>query len=120
MIWMQSEYESSDELKATLLGELDDPAWPAALLNDLLLTLHARFKATPDMAVTILDLASLFVTRVPSKVDTTTLQALWKVLPIAPFLTSSPHSLSLLPLLAPSPHSVSLTLPPRSCLLLFP
>ncbi|CAI5964662.1 unnamed protein product [Closterium sp. NIES-64] len=78
MIWMQSEYESSAELKATLLGELDDPAWPAALLNDLLLTLHARFKATPDMAVTILDLASLFVTRVPSKVDTTTLQALWK------------------------------------------
>ncbi|GJP37964.1 hypothetical protein CLOM_g22409 [Closterium sp. NIES-68] len=78
MIWMQSEYEASDELKATLMGELDDPAWPAALLNDLLLTLHARFKATPDMAVTILDLASLFVTRVPSKVDTTTLQALWK------------------------------------------
>ncbi|GJP33383.1 hypothetical protein CLOM_g17928 [Closterium sp. NIES-68] len=44
MIWMQSEYEASDELKATLMGELDDPAWPAALLNDLLLTLHARFK----------------------------------------------------------------------------
>ncbi|CAI5984216.1 unnamed protein product [Closterium sp. NIES-64] len=118
MIWMQSEYESSAELKATLLGELDDPAWPAALLNDLLLTLHARFKATPDMAVTILDLASLFVTRVPSKVDTTTLQALWKVLPLAPSLISPPRSLSPLPLPAPSPRSLSpLPLPapsPRS------
>ena len=31
------------------------------------------------MAVVILDLALLFVTHVPSKVDTASLQALWKV-----------------------------------------
>lgn len=44
LIWMQSPHESFDELKSIIASELSDPAWPAALLNDVLLTLHARFK----------------------------------------------------------------------------
>ncbi|KAG6676305.1 hypothetical protein I3842_15G145100 [Carya illinoinensis] len=53
LIWMQSPHDSFDELESIIASELSDPAWPATLLNDILLTLHARFKATPDMAVTI-------------------------------------------------------------------
>ena len=44
LIWMQSPHESLDELKSIIASELSDPAWPATLLNDVLLTLHARFK----------------------------------------------------------------------------
>lgn len=44
LIWMQSPHESFDELKSIIASELSDPAWPATLLNDVLLTLHARFK----------------------------------------------------------------------------
>lgn len=44
LIWMQSPYDSFDELKSIIASELSDPAWPATLLNDVLLTLHARFK----------------------------------------------------------------------------
>lgn len=44
LIWMQSPHESFDELKSIIASELSDPAWPATLLNDILLTLHARFK----------------------------------------------------------------------------
>ncbi|XP_027340182.1 uncharacterized protein LOC113853777 isoform X2 [Abrus precatorius] len=60
------------------IAELSDPAWPAALLNDVLLTLHARFKASPDMAVTLLQIARIFATKVPGKVDADVLQLLWK------------------------------------------
>ncbi|GBG71889.1 hypothetical protein CBR_g10825 [Chara braunii] len=78
MIWMQSADESADELKETIAGELTDPSWPASLLNDLLVTLHLRFKATPSMAAMLLDVAGLWVTLVPAKVDTDVLQSLWK------------------------------------------
>ena len=44
LIWMQSPFDSFDELESIIASELSDPAWPAALLNDVLLTLHARFK----------------------------------------------------------------------------
>ncbi|CAI0628199.1 unnamed protein product [Linum tenue] len=44
LIWMQLPYESFDELESIIASELSDPAWPATLLNDILLTLHARFK----------------------------------------------------------------------------
>ncbi|CAK9165951.1 unnamed protein product, partial [Ilex paraguariensis] len=44
LIWMQSPHESFDELESIIASELSDPAWPATLLNDILLTLHARFK----------------------------------------------------------------------------
>ena len=44
LIWLQSPYESFDELKSIIAGELSDPSWPASLLNEILLTLHARFK----------------------------------------------------------------------------
>lgn len=44
LIWMQSPHETFDELKSIIASELSDPSWPAALLNDVLLTLHARFK----------------------------------------------------------------------------
>ena len=44
LIWMQSPHDSFDELESMIASELSDPAWPAALLNDILLTLHARFK----------------------------------------------------------------------------
>lgn len=46
LIWMQSPFESFDELGSIIASELSDPAWPAALLNDILLTLHARFKVS--------------------------------------------------------------------------
>lgn len=46
LIWMQSPHESLDELKSIIASELSDPAWPAALVNDILLTLHARFKVS--------------------------------------------------------------------------
>lgn len=46
LIWMQSPHESLDELKSIIASELSDPAWPAALVNDVLLTLHARFKVS--------------------------------------------------------------------------
>ncbi|KAK3003231.1 hypothetical protein RJ639_020086 [Escallonia herrerae] len=79
LIWMQSPDESLDELKSIIASELSDPAWPATLLNDILLTLHARFKATPDMAVTLLEIARIFATKVPGKIDADVLQLLWKV-----------------------------------------
>lgn len=44
LIWMQSPHDSFDELNSIIASELSDPAWPATLLNDILLTLHARFK----------------------------------------------------------------------------
>ncbi|XWS71083.1 hypothetical protein CRYUN_Cryun03dG0107200 [Craigia yunnanensis] len=105
LIWMQSPHESFDELKSIIASELFDPAWPATLLNDVLLTLHARFKGgasikkvfdpglesrhwievdeglrevTPDMAVTLLELARIFATKVPGKIDADVLQLLWK------------------------------------------
>ncbi|KAL9230418.1 hypothetical protein vseg_005771 [Gypsophila vaccaria] len=78
LIWMQSPHETFDELKSIIASELSDPAWPAALLNDVLLTLHARFKATPDMAVTLLEIARIFATKVPGKIDADVLQLLWK------------------------------------------
>ncbi|XP_022926171.1 uncharacterized protein LOC111433357 isoform X1 [Cucurbita moschata] len=78
LIWMQSPHDSFDELESMIASELSDPAWPAALLNDILLTLHARFKATPDMAVTLLQIARIFATKVPGKIDADVLQLLWK------------------------------------------
>ncbi|XP_038698487.1 uncharacterized protein LOC119996058 isoform X2 [Tripterygium wilfordii] len=78
LIWMQSPHESFDELKSIIASELSDPSWPATLLNDILLTLHARFKATPDMAVTLLEIARIFATKVPGKIDADVLQLLWK------------------------------------------
>ncbi|KAI5417984.1 hypothetical protein KIW84_042569 [Lathyrus oleraceus] len=44
-------------------------AWSACLLNDVLLTLHARFKASPDMVVTFLEIDRTFATKVLGKVD---------------------------------------------------
>ncbi|KAF3508035.1 hypothetical protein F2Q69_00001348 [Brassica cretica] len=79
LIWMQSPHESLDELKSIIASELSDPAWPASLVNDVLLTLHARFKATPDMAVILLEIARIFATKVPGKIDADVLQLLWKV-----------------------------------------
>ncbi|CAM6094529.1 unnamed protein product [Calypogeia fissa] len=78
MIWILSPSESVDELKSIISGELADPVWPASLLNDILLTLHARFKATPEMAVILLDISRLFATMVPGKIDSDVLQLLWK------------------------------------------
>lgn len=46
LIWMQSPHESFDELESMIASELSDPTWPSALLNDVLLTLHARFKVS--------------------------------------------------------------------------
>lgn len=54
LIWMQSPYDSFDELESIIASELSDPAWPASLLNDILLTLHARFKVqNPKMKVVL-------------------------------------------------------------------
>ncbi|XP_073043882.1 uncharacterized protein [Primulina eburnea] len=78
LIWMQSPHESFDELESIIASELSDPSWPATLLNDILLTLHARFKASPDMAVTLLEIARIFATKVPGKIDADVLQLLWK------------------------------------------
>ncbi|CAL9099513.1 unnamed protein product [Musa textilis] len=78
LIWMQNPHESLEELQSIIACELSDPAWPSALLNDILLTLHARFKATPDMAVTLLEIARIFATKVPGKIDADVLQLLWK------------------------------------------
>ncbi|KAL2342636.1 hypothetical protein Fmac_003921 [Flemingia macrophylla] len=78
LIWMQGPIDSFDELESIIASELSDPTWPAALLNDVLLTLHARFKASPDMAVTLLEIARIFATKVPGKVDADVLQLLWK------------------------------------------
>ncbi|XP_077225720.1 SH3 domain-containing protein isoform X3 [Tasmannia lanceolata] len=78
LIWMQSPHESFEELESIIACELSDPAWPPTLLNDILLTLHARFKATPDMAVTLLEIARIFATKVPGKIDADVLQLLWK------------------------------------------
>ncbi|XP_027923129.1 uncharacterized protein LOC114181012 isoform X2 [Vigna unguiculata] len=75
LIWMQGPFDSFDELESIIASELSDPAWSAALLNDVLLTLHARLKASPDMAVTLLEIARIFAT----KVDADVLQLLWKV-----------------------------------------
>ncbi|KAL5721502.1 hypothetical protein ACHQM5_005141 [Ranunculus cassubicifolius] len=78
LIWMQSPYESFEELGSIIASELSDPAWPSTLLNDILLTLHARFKASPDMAVTLLEIARIFATKAPGKIDADVLQLLWK------------------------------------------
>ncbi|TQE03481.1 hypothetical protein C1H46_010796 [Malus baccata] len=79
LIWMQSPHDSFDQLESIIASELSDPSWPATLLNDILLTLHARFKATPDMAVTLLEIARIFATKVPGKIDADVLQLLWKL-----------------------------------------
>lgn len=50
LIWLQSPHESFDELKSIIAGELSDPSWPASLLNEILLTLHARFKVRVSIA----------------------------------------------------------------------
>lgn len=78
LIWMQSPNESFDELESIIASELSDPVWSSSLLNDILLSLHARFKATPEMAVTLLEIARLFATKVPGKIDSDVLQLLWK------------------------------------------
>lgn len=52
LIWMQSPHDSFDQLESIIASELSDPAWPATLLNDILLTLHARFKVCVDKKVT--------------------------------------------------------------------
>lgn len=54
LIWMQNPHESFEELKSIIACELADPAWPSSLLNDVLLTLHARFKVLfhPILCVT--------------------------------------------------------------------
>ncbi|KAM0953447.1 putative SH3 domain-containing protein [Dioscorea sansibarensis] len=78
LIWMQNPHESFEELKDIIACELSDPAWPSTLLNEILLTLHARFKATPDMAVTLLEIARIFATKAPGKIDADVLQLLWK------------------------------------------
>ncbi|XP_050374207.1 uncharacterized protein LOC126791775 isoform X2 [Argentina anserina] len=78
LIWMQSPHDSFEQLESIIASELSDPAWPATLLNDILLTLHARFKATPDMAVTLLEIARIFATKAPGKIDADVLQLLWK------------------------------------------
>lgn len=44
LIWMQNPHESFEELGSIIASELSDPAWPSSQLNDILLTLHARFK----------------------------------------------------------------------------
>lgn len=49
LIWMQSPHESFDELESIIASELSDPSWPATLLNDVLLTLHARFKVCLEL-----------------------------------------------------------------------
>ena len=36
-------------------------------------------QATPDMAVTLLEIARIFATKVPGKIDADVLQLLWKV-----------------------------------------
>lgn len=51
LIWMQSPHDSFDQLESIIASELSDPAWPATLLNDILLTLHARFKVCSGMKV---------------------------------------------------------------------
>ncbi|XP_078154939.1 SH3 domain-containing protein [Carex rostrata] len=78
LVWMQNAHESFDELKEIIACELSDPNWPSSVLNDVLLTLHARFKATPDMAVTLLEIARIFATKAPGKIDADVLQLLWK------------------------------------------
>lgn len=60
LIWMQSPIDSFDELESIIASELSDPAWPAALLNDVLLTLHARFKVTRLSLVNDISLLSTF------------------------------------------------------------
>eukprot|EP00850_Spirogloea_muscicola_P010313 SM000060S19645 [mRNA] locus=s60:313681:321369:+ [translate_table: standard] len=79
LIWMQSAAENYDELRSIILGELHDPAWTPAVLNELLVTLHLRFKASPELVLMVLDIAGLFVDRVPAKIDTDILQQLWKM-----------------------------------------
>eukprot|EP00850_Spirogloea_muscicola_P007938 SM000041S15497 [mRNA] locus=s41:434327:443553:- [translate_table: standard] len=79
LIWMQSVAENYDELRSIILGELHDPAWTPAVLNELLVTLHLRFKASPELVLMVLDIAGLFVDRVPAKIDTDILQQLWKM-----------------------------------------
>ncbi|XP_059636688.1 uncharacterized protein LOC132278807 [Cornus florida] len=73
LIWIQSPQRSFDELEYIIASELSDPAWPATLFM-----LHARFKATPNMAVTPLEIAREFATKVPGKIDVDVLQLLGK------------------------------------------
>lgn len=59
LIWMQGPIDSFDELESIIASELSDPAWSAALLNDVLLTLHARFKVTELSLITDISLLSI-------------------------------------------------------------
>jgi hypothetical protein len=60
LIWMQNPHESLDELKSIIACELSDPAWPSSLLNDVLLTLHARFKVLCLLSLLIVYTQSFF------------------------------------------------------------
>lgn len=53
LVWMQSPQDSLDELKSIIASELSDPTWTATLLNDILLTLHARFKVCNGIEIVL-------------------------------------------------------------------
>jgi len=59
LIWMQGPFDSFDELESIIASELSDPAWSASLLNDVLLTLHARFKVCGLFLVNDISLLSI-------------------------------------------------------------
>lgn len=53
-----------------------------SLMYDTLLLFSSFFcplQATPDMAVILLEIARIFATKVPGKIDADVLQLLWKV-----------------------------------------
>lgn len=45
----------------------------------MVFVLFLAHQATPDMAVTLLEIARIFATKVPGKIDADVLQLLWKV-----------------------------------------
>lgn len=59
LIWMQGPFDSFDELESIIASELSDPSWSASLLNDVLLTLHARFKVCGLSLVNDMSLLSI-------------------------------------------------------------
>lgn len=50
------------------------------VLYDIIIYISClTYQATPDMAVTLLEIARIFATKVPGKIDADVLQLLWKV-----------------------------------------
>eukprot|EP00899_Mesostigma_viride_P007671 jgi/Mesvir1/16905/Mv15774-RA.1 len=79
LLWLQGEGQGAlaDDLMAVLASELRDPSWPRALLDELLLFIHFRLRATPSLSAVLLRAALCWPMLVPHITDPDVLARIW-------------------------------------------